>query len=258
MSIMQLPADMQTLIAHQCDEKTLAAFGGSCSTLRHFYTNLWMSERVAARRVFYTPSLYPQLDESMKRKRSVALNALTMAPDLIESAATPVSIQQNVEMRKTALVASYFLRNQDLYQTLKAYPDLTAVALELEKPSKRISQNSELWSLQPYVFYSPVVSYKNIPEELANHIDIALENIKQRKVELDALPRRLRRNEEVTDLFLRTVRRSTFVATRKKKGGGRHGRIPVIPRYERKRQETEQKTNHLYLRGQKKEAPVLF
>lgn len=257
-SIVNFPYEIQNIIAQHCDEKTLAAVGGTCSSLRHLYTNFWMSERVAARRVFYTPSLYPRLEESMKRKRLIALNALTKDPECIESALTPLPIQQDLEMRKTALVASYFLHKEDLYQTLKREPALAKVALELEKPIKRLSQNSELWSLQPFVLYSPVVLYKNVPEEIANHIDIALENLKQRKIEPDSLSRRLRQNREVVSTLFKTSRKGVLGHAHQRSKKKKKGTIQIFRNSEREAIQTGSKANLLCLQTMQEGVPVPF
>jgi hypothetical protein len=199
-SLSDFPPELISIIAHACDETTLAAFSGTCHTFRVSYENFWMSERVAARRVFHKPELYLRFPERLKTCRAVVLNALTRAPHLLEHPSTPLAIRQDLEMQKTALVAARFLGQESFYQSLKTRnPQLNQVATELEMPVKKLSPNSELWNLQPFFLYAPWAfnQYKNVPDELKKHIDISLPLISARRIAGEALPLRLRDNEEV-------------------------------------------------------------
>jgi hypothetical protein len=144
-----------------------------------------------AHNAYYFPRTYLTLSELQKKTRSIALNALSNAPIMIQNEATPIEIRSNKEMIKTALISAYNQNNHDLYcWLLFLNPDLNPLATELEETfsalsvqeGRSIRDGSELFKIQSFYTclfpkLSPIlqryVFQKEAPAEIRDHSQLA-------------------------------------------------------------------------------------
>ena len=197
-SLMDLPREIIDLIPLYCNARTLRAFADSCHFTRSQYLSRWMRADAAARNVFYNPILYTKIPQ-FSNYLPVVLNAVSKIPSLIFHPSMPPEISANDTVKKTALVAAHFADLNPLYQRLRVNPELRKIASELEGPPKRINQNSELWGIQSFIMYSPLVTgtYKNVTDEMKRHLDLTLYNLRLRRITPEDIHPERRKNEEV-------------------------------------------------------------
>ena len=197
-SLMDLPKEIIDLISLHCDDRTLRAFGDTCHFARIQYLSRWMRADAAARNVFYNPMLYTKIPQ-FRNYLPAVLNAVSKIPSLIFHPSMPPAVSDNDTVKKTALVAAHFGGLTPLYQRLRANPELRQIASQLEGPQKRINQNSELWGIQSFIMYSPLVTgtYKNVTDEMQGHLDLTLYNLRLRRITPEDIHPERRKNEEV-------------------------------------------------------------
>lgn len=170
-----------------------------CRAVRFF-----MTEEVAAARVFYRPSLYVTYQERLKNSRPVVLNALSQAPTLFDHSSFPPSLRNDQEVKKTVLVAARFLafmedkrrpdareemylHTQEIYQRLMQQErdaDFKKMAEELNalSPLSPPPNTSDLWTLLPFVLHGPfylATHYQNVSPTLRARYDLSLTLLKQ-------------------------------------------------------------------------------
>ena len=167
LSLLDLPRDILGSIIEKCDEYTWVNLHGTCRICRVF-TNEYMSEETAARRVFSHPDLYPSLGEGLRRSPHVATNAFSRQPSLLYDRATPLSISTNLQMVKVALITAELMDKSRLYRKIcSAHQDPSVgrlteeVGMALQKldhvfikdiDGELLPPTSEVWSIPSFMF----------------------------------------------------------------------------------------------------------
>ena len=172
LSLLDLPRDILGSIIEKCDEYTWVNLHGTCRICRVF-TNEYMSEETAARRVFSHPDLYPSLGEGLRRSPHVATNAFSRQPSLLYDRATPLSISTNLQMVKVALITAELMDKSRLYRKIcSAHQDPSVgrlteeVGMALQKldhvfireiDGELLPPTSEAWSIPMFMllYFSP-------------------------------------------------------------------------------------------------------
>jgi len=193
-SFHELPLDLWSHILSFCDPWTFSRARQTCRQARDAGA---AQARIlaAAHAVFQNPPLYvlPQYAH-MRRFRIVAINTLSMRPDLFFAEAFPHEWRYNEEMQKTAFVAARLLERRDICAQLlkeevlrdkrplqKLSRELETHLLQLPALRQDLPRNSELWKLHAYVLHSPYVysHYEHASYEIRSHFEISLSNVQR-------------------------------------------------------------------------------
>lgn len=204
LSYSHLPIELWGMIVSNIhDAPTAASLQGVSRTLHHA-TRHFMSEEVAAARVFYRPSLYAMYNERLKNSRPVVLNALSQDPTLFDHPSFPPSLRNDSEIKKTVLVAARLLISngktrrpdareethmhaQEICQRLKSQErDVSFQKIEEEldalTPLSPPVNTSELWALLPFALHGPfylATHYQNASPAIRSHYYLSLALLKK-------------------------------------------------------------------------------
>jgi len=153
---------------------------------RQFMTE--MTEEVAKRRAFFTPSLYLAFNDRLKNSRVVLINALTQDPALFESPGFPHCFRADTEIKKIVFVAAKLLSHERQHQLLLQQEKENPSFLKIDKELKQLSminippKESELWSLPPFLLHGPfylAIHYQKASSAIRADYDISLTLLKK-------------------------------------------------------------------------------
>ena len=191
-SLDQLPQDIVSMIAQQCDRDSLCALRQTCHRCNEV-GKTDMKVDLAARVVFYHPEVYRTFRlNSLKESRPIVLNVLTKMPEMLFDPSMPEQFLHDEEMIKTAYVAAFLLKKNPLAADLlqryeELLGDIQQMLIVSCSPPDVIDDRhyvlddrlgdfvSVLGRFQPYVLYNHLFEFAS--SAIKKHLDIGLEVI---------------------------------------------------------------------------------